>query len=70
MKNKGKYYNAQESQKKLLDGTFVRWVTNDGFVSTTIANGTVITGNLPATSTLYYYPILCFCIGTTDKYLE
>ena len=63
------YYSSKTKTK--LDGTSGYWVANNGFFTSN--TGTVDTDNFPAGTTSsprYYHPILCFCIGTTDKYLE
>ena len=73
----GKYSITGQTPKKNLDGVLERWIANNGYFYNDI--GTVDSDNFPLGSgtsgsptfvKYYYYPILCFCIGTTDKYLE
>ena len=62
-----KIYDPPKTKTK-LDGTSGYWIANNGFFSGN--TGTVDTDNFPTGNTRYYHPILCFCIGTTNKYLE
>lgn len=58
------------TKKTNLNGNYGYWIVNNGFINSGSTNGTVNTDNFPTGNGKYYYPILCFCIGTTNKYLE
>ena len=58
------------TKKTNLNGNYGYWIVNNGFINSGSTNGTVNTDNFPTGNGRYYHPILCFCIGITDKYLE